>query len=246
MMYLLQLMAGKRALPKAESRLQSALGTSTRCAFPSRVALRQVAFARHSTESLRPPLLSINSLITVQNPSVLPINKMETPTPVALTDPQKRALDSAEPSVCTPTRPASSTTSTPLTVVSSLDTPSPLKHAIIVTASASCDDSTVLDTSAPTSNTAVPSDAQQPAKRRKLTQQEKESKAKALAEKRAQKEAEDKAKADQKAQREEKKRAKEKKQQQEEEEKRKKERVSGTPTILSTIMSLRRLRTNVC
>ncbi|KAJ4346745.1 chromatin assembly factor-I (CAF-I) p90 subunit [Didymosphaeria variabile] len=118
--------------------------------------------------------------------------------------------------------------------MSSLQTPSPLKQ-------------TKTETTTPASSinphTQPPASSnEQSAKRRKLTQQEKdeqvkekEAKVRARAEKKAQKEAEDRLKADQKAQRdeekrkkneekEEKKRARELKQQQEEEEKKKKER----------------------
>ncbi|KAF2448630.1 hypothetical protein P171DRAFT_518118 [Karstenula rhodostoma CBS 690.94] len=161
-----------------------------------------------------------------------------TPLPVVLASPQKRPrADDAEPSVSTPNRTASSNTSTPLSVMSSVQTPSPLKQI-------SAGTHTPSSSTAPTSTQSAPasSNDQQSAKRRKLTQQEKEeqvkekeAKAKARAEKKTQKEAEEKLKADQKAQRdeekrkkneekEEKKRAKELKQQQEEEEKKKKER----------------------
>jgi chromatin assembly factor 1 subunit A len=181
------------------------------------------------------------------------MDTMEVSTPVALVAPQKRPLDDAEPRPSTPTRAISSNASTPLTTVSSMATPSPLKNASIplllgTNAAVAGDTAITLPGTAPTPGST------QPAKRRKLTAQErkdrdaeKEVKAKALADRKAQKEAEDKAKAEQKAQKEEekrardeerrkkneekeeKKRAKELKQQQEEEEKRKKERVSRTP-----------------
>ncbi|OAF99506.1 uncharacterized protein CC84DRAFT_1200129 [Paraphaeosphaeria sporulosa] len=161
-----------------------------------------------------------------------------TPLPVILASPQKRPHDDeAEPCVSTPNRNSPSNASTPLSVMSSMQTPSPLKRTPAGTHTPS-------SSAAPSSTQPAPasSNDQQSAKRRKFTQQEKEeqakekeAKAKARAEKKAQKEAEEKLKADQKAQRdeekrkkneekEEKKRVKELKQQQEEEEKKKKER----------------------
>ncbi|KAJ4293607.1 chromatin assembly factor-I (CAF-I) p90 subunit [Kalmusia sp. IMI 367209] len=161
---------------------------------------------------------------------------MEAPIPMVLASPQKRAHtdDDVGPCVYTPNRTAPSTSSTPLTNLSSIDTPSPLRD-METEANAptrSTDTDTVIDDAAPAP---VSSSTPQPAKRRKLTPQEKEeqlkekeAKAKARADKKAQKEEEDRLKADQKAQREEaraeKKRAKELKQQQEEDEKKKKER----------------------
>lgn len=170
---------------------------------------------------------------------------MEAPIPI-LASPQKRPhVDDDEPSISTPNRAAPSNASAPLSVISSIRTPSPLKQAKTETATPASSTNLVPST-APTS-----SGDPQPAKRRKLTSQEKEEqakekevKAKQRADKKAQKEAEEKLKADQKAQKdeekrkkneekEEKKRAKELKQQQEEEEKKKKERVSGdAPGIL--------------
>ncbi|KAF2685143.1 hypothetical protein K458DRAFT_301270 [Lentithecium fluviatile CBS 122367] len=165
---------------------------------------------------------------------------MEVSTPSALAVSQKRPHDDAEPSFSTPSRAISSTASTPLTVVSSMDTPSPLKQAATAIPLSS---TTSAAGNAPTpAPAATAPNTTQSAKRRKLTPQEKkdrevekEAKAKAIAEKKAQKELEEKAKAEQKAQKEEekrkkneekeeKKRAREQKQQQEEEEKRKKER----------------------
>ncbi|KAL5422353.1 hypothetical protein PMIN04_004774 [Paraphaeosphaeria minitans] len=161
-----------------------------------------------------------------------------TPLPVILASPQKRPHDDdAEPFVSNHNRNASSNSSTPLSVISSLQTPSPLK---LIPAGSHI----TSRSAAPTTTQPAPafSNDQQSAKRRKVTQQEKEehakekdSKAKARAEKKVQKEAEEKLKADQKAQRDEEKRkkneekaekkhAKELKQQQEEEGKKKKER----------------------
>ncbi|RMZ68085.1 chromatin assembly factor 1 subunit a [Pyrenophora seminiperda CCB06] len=157
---------------------------------------------------------------------------MEDPTPVAQS-PQKRSLEEDEPTVTTPVRQIRSEASSPLSVIS-IKTPSPLK-ANDPNSTASIDNQTLC--SVPT-----PSSAQQPAKRRKLTSQEKEAqrlekeaKAKAREEKKAQKEADERLKAEQKAQRDEekrkkneeqdeKKRLKEEKQQRLEEEKAKKAR----------------------
>ncbi|KAF2276557.1 uncharacterized protein EI97DRAFT_398442 [Westerdykella ornata] len=146
----------------------------------------------------------------------------------AVTPSQKRPFDDDVP-VSTPTKNVvvqSDIDGTPLTVVSSIATPSPLKKS----SQASVPPSTNASNAQPTSSTS----GAQPVKRRKLTDKEKE-------EKRLEKEAKDKAKAEQKAakeeekrkkeeerqkkniEREEKKRAKELEQQQKEEEKRKKE-----------------------
>ncbi|CAI6293239.1 unnamed protein product [Periconia digitata] len=143
---------------------------------------------------------------------------MEAPVPaVPFASPQKRPLeDDAQPS--TPNRPSTSTASTPLSILSSVATPSPVQqqHATSNTTPA-------LPQSTPTAS----SNAQPPAKKRKLTPQEKEAerfekeaKAKARAEKKEQKEAEDKLKAEK---REEERKRKEDVKQKKEEEKRKKE-----------------------
>ncbi|KAJ4377455.1 hypothetical protein N0V83_000280 [Neocucurbitaria cava] len=164
---------------------------------------------------------------------------MESQSPRSPT-PQKRPLEEdTEAPFSTPVKAIRSEASSPLSVLSQIQTPSPVKG-------------TAPNSTAPTSSNhalssqTVPasSGTPQPAKRRKLTQQEKddqrlekEAKAKARADKKAQKEAEDKLKAEQKAQKEEekrkkneerdeKKRQKEEEQQQKEEEKAKKERVS--------------------
>ena len=176
------------------------------------------------------------------------LRAMEAPLPIALASPQKRPhTDDVEPS--TPNRNAPSNASTPLTVISSLDSPSPSKPMKRVEASPS-DGKNAPPNGAPTSTqpASASGSTQQPAKRRKLTQKEKEEQAKekeAKAQARAEKKAqEEKSRTEQKVQKEEerrikdeekrkkneekeeKKRAKELKQQQEEEEKRKKERVS--------------------
>jgi chromatin assembly factor 1 subunit A len=171
---------------------------------------------------------------------------MEDPTPHAPV-PQKRSLeDDVDPSVSTPVKVAiRSEASTPLSVLS-VQTPSPMKSLTPTT--------TAPNSSDVASSQAVPAlsaTTQPAAKRRKLTQKEKddqrlekEAKEKAREEKKARKEAEDKLKAEQKAardeekrlkdeekqkkieEREEKRRQKEEEQRQKEEEKTKKERVS--------------------
>ncbi|KAF2106622.1 chromatin assembly factor 1 subunit A-domain-containing protein [Lophiotrema nucula] len=145
---------------------------------------------------------------------------MEDPPSITLSQPQKRPFDD-EVTVSTPTKaPPSSASplSTPLTVLSTV--PSPSKQANSVTSDAPASSSTPSGT--------------QPAKRRKLTEKEKEEKRleqeakdKAKAEKKAKKEEEQRAKDEEKCrkneEREEKKRAKELAQQHKEEDKRKKE-----------------------
>ncbi|KAF2827050.1 hypothetical protein CC86DRAFT_322913 [Ophiobolus disseminans] len=155
---------------------------------------------------------------------------MEDPTPLAPT-PQKRPRDDdMEPSVSTPVKAIRSEASTPLSVMS-VRTPSPMKSLTPNTTAPSSSDNLLSSQAVPASSTNV----QQPAKRRKLTQKEKddqrlekEAKAKAREEKKAQKEAEDKLKAEEKQrkteEREQKRRQKEEEQQQKEEEKAKKER----------------------
>jgi chromatin assembly factor 1 subunit A len=150
---------------------------------------------------------------------------MEAPTPPAPI-PQKRPLDEdVEPCITTPVKAPRSETSSPLSV-RSVQTPSPFKPSATQNTSISSGDSALASSA-----------AQQPAKRRRLTQKEKddqklekEAKAKARAEKKAQKEAEDKLKEEEKQkkadEREEKRKQKEEEQQQKEEEKAKKERVS--------------------
>lgn len=177
--------------------------------------------------------------------------EMETqPQPVAI--PQKRPFEEDVPAPVTPPRKSeasSETPDTPLSVLSSIVTPSPLKQHNVSQAPIPAP---ALN---PTSANAMPAPASSndahPAKRRKLTDKEKEekrlekeAKEKEKEKKRLEKEANEKLKAEQKAQREEekrkkdeekrkkneekeeKRRAKEQEQQQKEEEKRKKERVS--------------------
>jgi chromatin assembly factor 1 subunit A len=161
---------------------------------------------------------------------------MEDPTPLAPI-PHKRPLDDSadiEPTVSTPARSIKSGASTPLSV-RSVQTPSPYKPK--TTADTNASNSSSHSNLASSQTVPGSNVAQQPAKRRKLTQKEKddqksekEEKAKARAEKKAQKEAEDKLKEEEKQkrvkEREEKQRQKEEEQQQKEEEKAKKARVS--------------------
>lgn len=171
---------------------------------------------------------------------------------VALTVPQKRSIeDDVDAPVSTPDNAAPSDASTPLTVLSTMASPSPMKVATSrASTSGSSNNSVAGDALAPTLGAATSSGAQPPTKRRKLTirgkeekRLEKEAKEKVKAEKKAQKELEDKLKVEQKAQKdeekrvkdeerrkkneekEEKKKAKEFELQRKEEEKRKKERV---------------------
>ena len=165
--------------------------------------------------------------------STIQVSIME--DPIAPVSPKRPREDDDEPSFSTPVKAMNSAASSPLSVVSNIRTPSPLKS----TTPSSIAPSASLSQAAPASSSSTP----QPAKRRKLTQKEKddqrlekEAKAKARADKKSQKDAEDKLKAEQKAQKEqekrkkaeqrdEKKRQKEEKQQLKEEEKAKKERV---------------------
>ncbi|KAL5117392.1 chromatin assembly factor-I (CAF-I) p90 subunit [Pleosporales sp. CAS-2024a] len=141
------------------------------------------------------------------------------PTPVI----QKRSLNETEPPVTTPIKSIRSEASTPLSV-RSVQTPSPFQSIALP------------NTTAPSNSDNAPSanNASQSAKRRRLTQKEKddqklekEAKAKARAEKKAQKEAEDKLKEEEKRkkaeEREEKRRQKEEEQQQKDEKRRQKE-----------------------
>ncbi|KAH7135133.1 chromatin assembly factor 1 subunit A-domain-containing protein [Dendryphion nanum] len=149
---------------------------------------------------------------------------MEDPPSMTLVHAQKRSHDDLDtlPPVSTPKKsPPSSNASSPLSVLSTVPSPSSVKMVVGITA--------------PTQASAASATTQQPAKRRKLTQQEKD-------DQKREKEAKEKAKADQKAEREEqkrlkdeekrkkneereeKKRAKDFEQQQKEEDKKKKER----------------------
>jgi chromatin assembly factor 1 subunit A len=162
----------------------------------------------------------------------------------------KRSLeDDFDAPISTPDNAAPSDTSTPLTVLSTMASPTLTKaEPSQASASGSSNGSVIGDAPTSTLSTGVSNGAQPPAKRRKLTirekeekKQEKEVKEKAKAEKKAQRDQEDRLKAEQKAQkdeekrvkdeerrrkneeREEKKKAKEFELQRKEEEKRKKE-----------------------
>ncbi|KAH7071482.1 chromatin assembly factor 1 subunit A-domain-containing protein [Paraphoma chrysanthemicola] len=151
---------------------------------------------------------------------------MEDPTlppPISQKRPRE---DDVEPSVSTPVRAIHSEASTPLSVLSvRTPSPSPMKPLVAFNSIAPNSSSVASSQAAPDSSN------KQPAKRRKLTTQdkeaqrlEKEAKAKALAEKRALKEADEKAKAEQKAQREEEKRLKDEEKQKKVEEREEKRR----------------------
>ena len=166
---------------------------------------------------------------------------MEAPLPIAFASPQKRPhVDDVEPSVTTPNRSAPSNASTPLTVISSLDTPSPIKSKQCAENTPSkSNNSAAGDGNASTQPAPAPASTQPAAKKRKLTQQEKEEQAKekeikaqARAEKKAQedklkaeqKAQADKLKAEQKAQKDEEKRAKDEEKRKKNEEKEEKKR----------------------
>jgi chromatin assembly factor 1 subunit A len=123
----------------------------------------------------------------------------------------KRSLeDDFDAPVSTPDNAAPSDTSTPLTVLSTMASPTLTKaEPSQASASGSSNGSVIGDAPTSTLSTGVSNGAQPPAKRRKLTirekeekKQEKEAKEKAKAEKKAQKDQEDRLKAEQKAQRE--------------------------------------------
>ncbi|KAF2269597.1 hypothetical protein CC78DRAFT_564826 [Lojkania enalia] len=161
---------------------------------------------------------------------------MEDPPVMTLVAPQKRPHeDAVAVPLSTPTKPPASEPSTPLTDLSTLQTPPSLKKTLSQSlAPASSNNSVAGDAQAPTQTVTESAFGQQPVKRRKLTVQEKENKRlekeakeKAKAEHKAQKEEEKRLKDEEKRkkneEREEKKRAKELEQQQREQEKRKKE-----------------------
>jgi chromatin assembly factor 1 subunit A len=166
---------------------------------------------------------------------------MEDPTPLATFSQKRPHDDDVQTPVTTPVKAIQSEASTPLSVLS-VRTPSPFKSHATSNTTAPSSSSNPFSTQA----ASAPSNAQQPAKRRKLTQKEKddqqlekEAKAKARAEKKAQKDAEDKLKEEEKQkkaeEREEKRRQKEEEQQQKEAEKLKKERVSITQVRPGTL-----------
>jgi chromatin assembly factor 1 subunit A len=157
---------------------------------------------------------------------------MEDPTPFTPTSQKRPHEDDVQTPITTPVKAIRSEASTPLSVLS-VRTPSPFKPHVTPNTTASSSGANPFSIQAASAS----SNAQQPAKRRKLTQKEKddqqlekEAKAKARAEKKVQKDAEDKLKEEEKQkkaeEREEKRRQKEEEQQQKEAEKLKKERVS--------------------
>ncbi|KAF3034496.1 chromatin assembly factor-I (CAF-I) p90 subunit [Didymella heteroderae] len=131
---------------------------------------------------------------------------MEDPTPVVPLVQKRPREEDAEPQPSTPVKAISSQASTPLSVLSNIQTPSPVKLSVPSTpapTNSTAAKQTSTQTAPSTSNT------QQPVKKKRkvLTQQEKddaarerEAKAKVKADKAAQKEAEAKLKADEKAQ----------------------------------------------
>jgi hypothetical protein len=166
---------------------------------------------------------------------------MEDPTPLAPVSQKRPHEDDVEPVISTPTKQIQSEASTPLSILS-VRTPSPFKHnATPNTTAPSSSGNLLFSLAVPAS-----SNAQQPTKRRKLTQKEKDdlqiekdTKAKVRAEKKAQKDAEDKLKEEEKQkkaeEREEKRRQKEEEQSQKEAEKLKKERVCIRPVFVDTL-----------
>ncbi|KAJ4373461.1 chromatin assembly factor-I (CAF-I) p90 subunit [Didymella sp. IMI 355093] len=131
---------------------------------------------------------------------------MEDPTPVVPVVQKRPHEEDAEPQPSTPVKAISSQASTPLSVLSNVQTPSPVKLSVSrINAPAS----TTAAAQSSIQNVSGASNAQQPVKKKRkvLTQQErddaareKEAKAKAKADKAAQKEAEAKLKADEKSQ----------------------------------------------
>ena len=158
---------------------------------------------------------------------------MDDPLQVIPTALGKRALEDDEDApVSTPDNAAQSGTSTPLSVLSTMASPSPMK-AEPSHASASGSSNGSVSGDAPTSilGAAAPTGAQPPAKRRKLTRKEKEekklekdAKEKAKAEKKAQKDQEDRLKAEQRAQKDEEKRVKDEERRKKNEEKEEKKK----------------------
>src|SRR5690242_14794471 len=184
-----------------------------------------------------------NTELTMEDPTLAPLS-------------HKRPHDEdAEPQPSTPVKAISSEASTPLSVLSNIQTPSPMQSTIPSTSSNSAADQSSTQTATSSSSAQLPSRK----KRRVLTQQEKddaarerEVKAKSRADKAAQKEAEAKLKADEKAQKAAQKEAeikakadekakKEADKREKEEEKAKKERVSlaltGARHLLTCVKS---------
>ncbi|KZM27097.1 hypothetical protein ST47_g1781 [Ascochyta rabiei] len=130
---------------------------------------------------------------------------MEDPNPVVPVPQKRPSEDDTEPQPSTPVKAMSSQASTPLSVLSNVQTPSPMQTAVSSTNAPTSSTAA----SPPSTHTAPDPSNQQPAKKKRkvLTQQEKdgaarekEAKAKAKADKASQKEAEAKLKADEKAQ----------------------------------------------
>jgi chromatin assembly factor 1 subunit A len=152
--------------------------------------------------------------------------------PPALTTKRPREEEDTDPHPATPARTIVSDASSPLSPAASIQTPSPLKALQLG------DSAPTADVSNGTQSTQATHSATQPAKRRRLTEKEKEeqrlekeAKAKATAERRAQKEVKDKLKAEKKAQKEEDEKHKA-------EEKAKKERVSLLEALARLLLIL--------
>ncbi|KAF2626579.1 hypothetical protein BU25DRAFT_422342 [Macroventuria anomochaeta] len=131
---------------------------------------------------------------------------MEDPTPVVPTAYKRPRDEDAEPQPSTPFKAISSQASTPLSVLSDVQTPSPMPSTV---PSRAAPTSSTVASQTPTQTAPGSSNTQQPAKKKRkaLTQQEKDdaarekdAKAKTKADKAAQKEAEAKFRADEKAQ----------------------------------------------
>ncbi|KAF2702998.1 hypothetical protein K504DRAFT_451971 [Pleomassaria siparia CBS 279.74] len=164
---------------------------------------------------------------------------MENPPQLVVDAPQKRSLeDDVDPHVSTPDKAAPSNSSTPLSTLSTMASPSPMKLEVRIEPSlgsvsgSSSNNSVAGD--APVSNlcATASSSTQPPAKRRKLTVREqeekrleKEAKEKVKLEKKAQKDVEDRLRAEQKAQKDEEKRVKDEERRKKNEEKEEKKRV---------------------
>ena len=187
------------------------------------------------------------------------VDEMEDPPQAILSAPLKRTHeDDVDMTISTPVKAEPSNASTPLSVLSTIPSPSsPKFETSHASPPGSSNNSIAGDSPGPTTDPTQSNNAQPAAKRRKLTirekeekRVEKEAKEKAKAEKKAQKELETKLKEEQKAQKdeekrvkdeerrkkneekEEKKKAKEFEQQRKEDERRKKERVCCVSTNL--------------
>lgn len=161
------------------------------------------------------------------------INKMEDVPPIILVAPGKRALeDDVDAPISTPDNAAPSEPSTPLSVLSTMASPSPKKPgASYASASGSSNGSVTGDAPTSTLGAAATSGGQPLVKRRKLTIREKEEKKlekevkeRVKAEKKAQRDQEDKIKAEQRTQKEEEKRVKDEERRKKNEEKEEKKK----------------------